>query len=156
MVLAIATFVGILEVSLMVLCGLRLLGVTPPTRLLLIVGVVHAVVNRGIRLLLYSVLSAPFGTHIGIALLLLFLLVWRVLRLRPYLAGLAVMLGFLILYIGSALVNLIMPAPVEVASLRDLVRVMLMEQLPLALVALAVVKWNLRLVPKRVELDRGD
>ncbi|MEW6524294.1 MAG: hypothetical protein AB1445_12150 [Bacillota bacterium] len=150
MVLLIATAVGAVEATMLIFCGLRLIDAVFDPQLVMLAGIVHALLIRGVRLILYNVLLAPSGAHILATLFLLYLVVRFIVGVDAIRSALGVCLGFLILSMGAGAVMICLP---RVDTSKESVQVLLMfvEQLPLVAATIIIARWKLRLVSGRAQ-----
>ena len=145
----VATLVGVAEAYMLMFCGYRLVGFSPSPRRLLAAAFTVALFVRLCRQVLYTVLNAPFGTHIVISIASFFLVALFWFRLPAVLAAIAVVIGDMILSLGTMLVSLLLPnvEPSDVGSILTLITI---EQAPLILATLVIWKTRFSIVPKRV------
>ena len=147
--LIIATLVGVLEVFMLMFCGFRLVGFSPPSKQLLVGATVTALFLRAVRQLLYTVLNAPFGTHMVLSLITIFLVAHFWFKLPAMLAAIGVVIGDMILSLGTMLVSIMLSdsAPTEPTAVFMLIA---LEEAPLIVATLIIWKTKFSIVPKRV------
>jgi hypothetical protein len=145
----IATLVGVVEAYMLMFCGFRLVGFSPSHRRLLVAAVAVALFVRASRQVLYTVFNAPFGTHIVVALVSFFLVAYLWFKIPAVLAAIAVVIGDMLLSLGTMLVSLLLPdvVPSDPGTILMLIAV---EQAPLILATLVISRTRLSIVPRRV------
>lgn len=145
----IATLVGVAEAYMMMFCGFRLVGFRPPHRRLLATAFAFAVFVRLARQVLYTVLGAPFGVHMVIAMVTFFVIGYVWFRLPLVLAAIAVVIGDMLLSLGTILVSLLL-RDVDPSQPPVLLMLIATEQAPLMLATFAVWKTGISVVPERL------
>ncbi len=149
-VVYIATLVGIIESSMFMFCGFRLVGFVPTTKSLLAAGAVHAVLVRLSRHLFYSVWDVVFSAHILVALALFFTIGYWGFRLSAFVSLAATVLGFMILLVGTMGVLLFMPNVTPPLSTTQVLGFILLEQSPLLVATVIIARTGFSIVPRRV------
>ncbi len=146
---AFATLVGVGEAFMLMFCGFRLVGFSPPPRKLFAAAVTVALFVRLCRQVLYTALNAPFGIHIVISLVSFFLVARFWFKMPSILAAIAVVIGDMILSVGTMLVSIFMPGaePSDFASIFQLIA---LEQAPLLIASLIIWRTKISIVPRRV------
>jgi hypothetical protein len=148
-ILIVATLVGIVEAYMIMFCGFRLVGFSLTYRLLLVPALAVALLVRASRYLLYTVLKAPFGAHIVMSVVSLFLVSYLWFKLPALLAAIAVVLGYMLLALGTLMIFLLMPDS-EPSEFTTILKLMILEETPLILATLAIWKTKFSIIPKRV------
>ena len=145
----VATLVGIVESSMFMFCGFRLVGFAPATKKLLLVAACHALAVRMLRQLFYTVWDIPFGAHIVAAIALFFIFSYWWFKLPAILAAMAVVIGYLLLSLGTMLVLLLLPN-LEPTSFGSILSMILVEQSPLILATIIIWRNNVTIIPRSI------
>jgi len=148
-VVVFATLVGVGEAYMLMFCGFRLVGFSPSPRRLFASAVTVALFVRLCRQVLYTVLNAPFGIHIVISLVSFFLVAHFWFKMPSILAAIAVVIGDMILSIGTMLVSVFMSGA-EPSDFVSILKLIALEQAPLVIASLIIWRTKLSIVPRRV------
>ena len=150
----IATLVGVAEAYMFMFSGFRLVGFVVKPRRLLVAAFALALFVRLSRQVMYTVFDFPFGSHIAVALASFFIIGHLWFRLPAILAAIAVVIGYMLLSLGTMLVMLLLP-DIDPSSFGSIILLIAVEQCPLAVASFAIWKTNVAIVPKKVAQKLG-